>query len=70
MGLEMVEIALAVEEEFGINVPDSEMGLVHTPGHLIDLICRPLSIIDRPHCLSQQAFYRLRKGLIEDLGAG
>lgn len=32
MGLETVEIALAVEEEFGTDVPDSEMEFVRTPG--------------------------------------
>lgn len=68
MGLEMVEIALAVEEEFGIDVPDSEMGIVETPGDLIELVCRLLTITDRPRCLTQQAFYRLRKGLVEASG--
>jgi acyl carrier protein len=68
MGLEMIEIALAVEEEFGIDLPDSELGFIRTPADLIDLICGLLATQGRPRCLSQQAFYRLRKGLVETTG--
>ena len=68
MGLEMVEIALAIEEEFGIDLPDSEVGFVRTPADLIDLVCGLLATPGRPRCLSQQAFYRLRKGLVETMG--
>ena len=64
----MIEIALAVEEEFGIDLPDSEVGFVRTPADLIDLVCGLLATPGRPSCLSQQAFYRLRKGLMEVLG--
>ena len=38
MGLEMVEIAIVVEEEFRVAVPDERLGECSTYGNLVDLI--------------------------------
>lgn len=68
MGLEIVEIALALEEEFGIDVSEAEYAYAYTPGALIEVLCRKLPMTDQPSCQSQQSFHRLRKGLVSVLG--
>jgi acyl carrier protein len=40
MGLETVELAMMVEDEFGITVPDLEMERARTMGDLYDLVLR------------------------------
>ena len=68
MGLDSVELVMRTEKAFGIELPDSEMEKVRTPRDLIEQVCRRLELDLGPQCQSQQAFHRLRKGLMEVLG--
>ena len=38
--LDVIELAMAVEEEFGIEVPDDEVNKIDTVGDLIDYVAR------------------------------
>lgn len=64
MGLDAVELVMAVEEEFGIVIADSEVTDCTTPGLLIDLVMRKLPQGGDPACASQRAFHLLRRALV------
>jgi hypothetical protein len=71
MGLDAVELVLAVEETFGIAIPDSIASEMTTPANLISFVqdaveARP----DREACISQRAFHRVRASLMKITGAG
>lgn len=68
MGLDGVEMIMALEEEFGIDFSDSESERLRTPRDVIEAICLRLRLSEKPLCHSQQAFHRLRRGLMEVLG--
>jgi len=63
MGMTGVEIVLACEEEFGVDLPDAEVGECRTPAMLIDIIWRLLEHRGASRCGSQVAFHRLRKAI-------
>ena len=74
MGLDGVEIVLAVEEEFGVPISDAEAESLRTPGMIIDYICStvldPSAVGVRNtdgvlRCSTQRAFYRIRKAILE-----
>jgi hypothetical protein len=62
MGLEGIEIVLAVEETFGIAIPDAEASRMQTPAELIAFIEAHVPTVYSRECLTQQLFYRLRRG--------
>ena len=62
MGLEAVEIVLAAEETFGIAVPDEAATDMLTPADLINFIVSHVPTVTTEECMTQQMFYRLRKG--------
>lgn len=62
MGLEGVEILLAAEETFGIAIPDAEASRMLTPADLIAFVETHVPTAYSPECLTQQLFYRLRRG--------
>jgi len=62
MGLEGVEILLAAEETFGIAIPDAVASQIHTPADLIAFIAAHVPTVASPGCVTQQLFYRLRRG--------
>ena len=62
MGLEGLEIVLATEETFAIAIPDAVAGKIQTPAELIEFILANVPIATSQECLTQQLFYRLRKG--------
>lgn len=66
MGLDSVELVLAVEETFGISIPDRDAAEMITPALLISHVQQAVSSkpIQRP-CLSQRAFHRIRASLCE-----
>ncbi|MBI5684747.1 MAG: hypothetical protein HZC54_06675 [Verrucomicrobia bacterium] len=68
MGLDGVEIVMALEEGFGVTISDGEARECATPGSLIDLIFAKLRASNERVCVSQRAFYLLRKGLKGTLG--
>jgi hypothetical protein len=68
MGLEGVELILAVEDEFGIRVPEECAQEMETVRDLYDFIVDTL-VSTRPGvCPSMFVFYRMRRALADRLG--
>ena len=63
MGLDLIEFTLAVEDSFGISIPDAELVQMDTPRRVIDYLVTRLPTASRELCLEQRAFYRLRDGV-------
>jgi len=68
MGLDGVELVMALEESFGVELKDDEVGKAVTPRMVGDLIFAQLSKTDEKTCQTQRAFYVLRRGLMQLLG--
>jgi acyl carrier protein len=64
MGLDAVEIVMAVEDAFDIRLEDREVEKVRTPGQLIDLVLSKVRLTDSKVCLTQRAFGRIRRLLM------
>ena len=60
MGLDAVELLIAVEEEFGVSLPDDEAAALRTLGDLHDYLLETCEGRRRPDCPTRSAFYRLR----------
>ena len=67
MGLDTIELAIRFEDAFGIAIPDEVAGELTTPGKVTDYILTQLNAGSERHCLSQQAFYFLRKNFVSVL---
>ncbi len=67
MGLDVVELIMAVEDTFGIELPDEDAQDVITVGDLHDLVMRKLEGVtsegSEPRCHSSHVFYRVRRAL-------
>ena len=63
MGLDLVELTVAVEESFGVKIPDEDAQRLQTPRAWIDYLRRRLPADGRGGCLSQRAFSELRQAL-------
>ena len=71
MGLDGVELVMAVEEEFGIIISDAEVETMITPRDMITRVSESVGAIDKRssvpvppmHCRSQRAFYRIRRAI-------
>ncbi len=70
MGLESVELVMALEEACGITIPDEVASGLITPRQTIDYIATRLAVAPAELCLTQQVFYRLRRGLRARIGPG
>ena len=68
MGLDTVELVMALEEQFGVELKDDEWVSASTPKDVIDLICGKVQSADAATCMSQRAFYALRRALIKCCG--
>ena len=70
MGLDVVELLLAAEEEFGLDIPDADAEKMTTPRMLADyVISRVGNLADgKGYCLSQAGFYRIRSALVRQFG--
>lgn len=68
MGLDAVELILAVEEKFGISISDEEAQNALTVGDLKRLVRAKLDRIDTDACLSQRAFHLIRKNAMDEFG--
>lgn len=69
MGLDIVEFVAGVEEAFGIRIPDEVAPSLATPRRLIDYVHGRLPRSPKPRCLSQRAFYAIRRELARRVGA-
>lgn len=69
MGLEVVELVMALEDEFDIEIPEKDLEEMSTVGHLVDYFAARVAPTDVPSsgdtgergwCRTQQAFYWVR----------
>ena len=67
MGLDGVELVMAVEEAFDIHLEDDEAAKVMTPGDLIALVLTKVKLADSTTCLTQRQFNLLRRSLLRRL---
>ena len=68
MGLDTVELVMAYEEAFDIAISDEAAERMVTVRDVIDYVYSQVEHSDTKLCLSQRAFYRLRRTLQEALG--
>lgn len=68
MGLDSVELVMAIEEEFGVEIPDADAGLMYTVGDVYEWLKSRIASADPIACLTQRVFYKLRRALIENYG--
>lgn len=64
MGLDSVELVMALEEAFELAIPDEVAVSLVTPRHVIDYLHSQLPGAAAGACLSQRAFYRVRRALL------
>jgi acyl carrier protein len=71
MGLDAVELVLAVEDEFAITIEDEDAQSITTPRQFADYVVARLGMItqSQDRCLSQAGFYRIRSALVRNFGA-
>lgn len=63
MGLDIVEYVMNVEEAFGVMIPDRDAERIHTPRELIDYLHGRAFVPAPGACLTQRAFYDLRRAV-------
>lgn len=68
MGLDGIELVLALEEAFGVELEAEEVVHAVTPRLVGDLIFSKLQATDQTVCQSQRAFYVLRKAFMGQFG--
>lgn len=68
MGLEGVEILLATEEAFEIEIPDEAAEKMRTPRALIDYVAEQVEADRAAPCVSHRSFNVVRRSLVEVLG--
>ena len=68
MGLDAVELLLAIEEEFGVEIPDHDAERITTVGEAYDWLRATLHSTPPANCITQKMFYRVRRALIENYG--
>ena len=68
MGLDIVELIMAVEEDFGIELPDDEAVNLVTPALLTEYVLTRVELAGQSVCLSRKAFYALRRVLMKEFG--
>lgn len=68
MGLDTVELVMAFEEAFEIDIPNEAAERMVTVRDVIDYVYSRVEHADTKLCLSQRAFYRLRRSVQETLG--
>lgn len=68
MGMDGVEIVMAVEDAFDIHVSDAEAEILVTPGQLIELVQKKVAAVNTDTCLNHRAFNWLRQYLVARYG--
>lgn len=64
MGLDTVELVIRFEEAFGITIPDEVAADLTTPRQVTYYVLSQLTLGEQTHCISQKAFYLLRKEFV------
>jgi len=67
MGLDGVEIVMAIEEAFDIRIEDAEAVKIVTPGDLIEMVMTKVQLGGAAGCLTQRSFNLVRSVLLRDL---
>ncbi len=67
MGLDGVELVMAVEEKFGIQIADEEAQNIRTPRQFYDTVEKKIRTVPADVCLTQRAFYLLRRAFRSEL---
>ncbi len=62
MGLDGVMIVMSVEDTFGIKISDAEAADLRTPDQLAAIVADRVQALPNEQCLTQQTYYRLRRG--------
>lgn len=65
MGLDAVEIVMAVEEAFDIRIENGEAEKIITPRQLMDLVMSKVEVATTSICLTHRAFNLLRRFLLQ-----
>ena len=69
MGLDIVELVMAVEAAFGVDIPDADAERLRTPRDVATYLRTRLpTATDSGSCLTQQAFYRTRRAVASRFG--
>jgi hypothetical protein len=68
MGLDLAEFTFAIEDAFGLYVPDADAVQILTPGQLVEYLQVRTPVGARPPCLDQRAFYLIRRAGMQVLG--
>jgi acyl carrier protein len=68
MGLDGVELVMAIEEEFKIAISDAEASESDTVGKVVGVVHSRLRHSEDEPCPSQHGFYVVRKHLMDQLG--
>lgn len=66
MGLDGVELVLAFEEEFDIEITDDEAPTIFTVGQLYELIKKKVEGVPPEICLSHHMFNKIRRALMDN----
>ena len=68
MGLDSVELLIAIEEEFGIEIPQAEAEQVTTVGEMYDFLRKTLHSTPPVNCITQRMFSKVRKAFTDNYG--
>jgi hypothetical protein len=68
MGLDSVEFIFAIEDAFGIAIPNPDAEQMLTPRHVVDYLVARLPASEAPVCSEQRAFYRIRRAVVRTYG--
>ena len=68
MGLDTVELVIRFEQAFGISIPDEDAAYLTTPRQVTYYVLSQLRLGEQSTCMTQQAFYLLRKEFVPVLG--
>ncbi|MFZ0060814.1 MAG: acyl carrier protein, partial [Pyrinomonadaceae bacterium] len=67
MGLDAVELVIRFENAFGIRIPDEVAEQMTTPRKVTNYVLAQVAVSEEFSCLSQQAFYFLRRKFVGSL---
>ena len=68
MGLDTVELVIRFEDAFGIRISDEVATELTTPRRVTDYVFSQVKVANGSSCISQQAFYFLRKKFVAVFG--